>query len=350
MPHDERRSMQAPPKSSARRTHSRVCVASERAPSSRLGPGSDNAEESPRATPLGWGSTPLLKAEEEVRLSIRIEVGVLADEKLGSGRRHEARLARELARLVVDGERAKEHLIKANVRLVEHFARRFLGRGLDWDDLVQEGMFGLIRAVEGFDYTRGTKFSTYAATWIRQAMGRAVAQHGRTIRLPAHVHAHVERIRVMSEKLAGDLGREPADDELAGAAGVSLQRLRELRGIERPIWSLSMSWPNPDQDVDGWVVPESSRFVPLGDVVIELFWSEPTRPDNGNYDLLTAALATRPPRSREILNLRYGNPPWTLEQIGQRFGITRERARQIVAKELSHLADRLRLGVTGDKP
>ena len=289
----------------------------------------------------------LLSAEEEVELAKRIEAGVLAQERLDSGERLDGLLRRELTWLVGDGEYVKERFITANIRLVGHFASRFLGRGLAWDDVVQEGMLGLMHAVEMFDYTRGVKFSTYASYWIRQAMGRGVEAHERTIRLPAR--AELKRINTAQER-APSSGQQGTED-LSASVGVSAASRDATPQEALPILSLEMPWPDSGATA-GDLDPEDDPLAPLtlGDVIFE---DRPFQPATASpvTTALRTALEELPERDRDMFMLRAGvvdvdgryvvTTPSSLQQIADRYGLTRERIRQIESRVRMTLASRL---------
>jgi RNA polymerase primary sigma factor len=274
------------------------------------------------------GRVPLLTAEEEVELAQRIERGRLAREELAKGnvsprRRH------ELQALIEDGWAAREHLITANSRLVISVAKKYMGRGVPFLDLIQEGNIGLIRAAKKFDYRRGHKFSTYATWWIRQAVTRAIADQGRTIRVPVHMGDQINKLLRVQHQLTQRLGRDPSVDELAGALDVTPQKVENMIQVARR--PLSLETPTDDE--------EDSV---LGDFIQD---EEVPAPDEtATYNLLRehldAVLNGLPPREVRILQLRYGlldGQAYTLEEVGRKMGVTRERVRQIEAQALSRL-------------
>lgn len=271
---------------------------------------------------------PLLTAEEEVELAQRIERGRMAREELARGnvsirRRH------ELRRLIEDGWAAREHLITANSRLVISVAKKYMGRGVPFLDLIQEGNIGLIRATKKFDYRRGHKFSTYATWWIRQAVTRAIADQGRTIRVPVHMGDQINKLLRTQHQLTQRLGREPSVDELALALDVPPKKVENMIQVARR--PLSLETPTDDE--------EDSV---LGDFIEDD--DAPPPDDTATYNLLREhleeVLNSLPPREVRILQLRYGlldGQAYTLEEVGRKMGVTRERVRQIEAQALSRL-------------
>ncbi|MFD3532197.1 RNA polymerase sigma factor [Streptomyces sp. NPDC058664] len=277
------------------------------------------------------GRIPLLTAEEEVELARRVEAGLFAEEKLATAPDLDTRLAGDLDRLVVLGRTAKRKLIEANLRLVVSVAKRYVGRGLTMLDLVQEGNLGLIRAVEKFDYARGYKFSTYATWWIRQAMSRALADQARTIRVPVHVVELINRVIRVQRRMLQERGYEPTAEEVAAQLDVAPERIGEvLRLAQEPV---SLHAPVGEED-----------DVSLGDLIEDGDAASPV--ESAAFLLLRRhledVLSTLGERERKVVQLRYGlddGRPRTLEEIGQLFGVTRERIRQIESKTLSKLRD-----------
>lgn len=271
---------------------------------------------------------PLLTAQEEVDLARRMERGRKARQRLARGDLAPAERAR-LDRIARDGDAAREHLIKANSRLVISVAKRYVGRGVPFLDLIQEGNIGLMRAVGKFDYRRGYKFSTYATWWIRQAVSRAVADQGRTIRVPVHMHDQIRRYAETRRHLAQETGRDPTLEEIAEAMGLPPEKvLRIQRAAQLPI---SLETPVGD-DGDAF----------LGDFIEDETSEEPV--DAAVRDLLreciNEVLESFDPREVRILKLRFGlddGRPHTLEEVGQKFNLTRERIRQIEAEALRRL-------------
>ena len=274
------------------------------------------------------GRVPLLTAEEEIRLAKRMESGLFAQEKLdqhdlGTEGHVESRMN------VRDGLAAREHLIRANSRLVISVAKKYIGRGVPFLDLIQEGNIGLIRAANKFKYQLGNKFSTYATWWIRQAVTRAIADQSRTIRVPVHMGDQINKLLRTSHRLTQELGREPTSEELADAMDIPARKAEEmLRVARRP---LSLEMPT---DADG----DSE----LGDFIED---EDSTAPDEEVTsamlrELLQDILQDLPPREVRILQLRYGlvdGETYTLEEVGKKLGVTRERVRQIEAQALSRL-------------
>lgn len=274
------------------------------------------------------GRVPLLTAEEEVQLAKRIEQGRLAREELAKGN-VSIRRRGELQMHIEDGWLAREHLITANSRLVISVAKKYMGRGVPFLDLIQEGNIGLIRAAKKFDYRRGHKFSTYATWWIRQAVTRAIADQGRTIRVPVHMGDQINKLLRVQHQLTQRLGRDPSVDELAQALEVTPQKVENMIQVARR--PLSLETPTDDE--------EDSV---LGDFIQD---EEVPAPDEtATYNLLRehldVVLNGLPPREVRILQLRYGlldGQAYTLEEVGRKMGVTRERVRQIEAQALSRL-------------
>lgn len=271
---------------------------------------------------------PLLTHEEEIALAKRIEAGQEASSMLvQSSRTPKDKL--ELQRLVEDGWAAREHLITANFRLVISVAKKYIGRGLPFLDLIQDGNIGLIRATKKFDFRRGYRFSTYATWWIRQAVSRAVADHGRTIRLPVHLGDQINRMHRLNHRLTQKLGREPSPSELAKALDMPMERVEELLSVDqRP---LSLEFPTDEEDDNDLADFTPDRIQPApADMVHEKIMQEHIR----------AVLNTIPAREAHILQLRYGlldGKSHTLGEVGRKLGVTRERVRQIEAQAFRRL-------------
>ncbi|GAB4500919.1 MAG: RNA polymerase sigma factor RpoD [Anaerolineales bacterium] len=271
---------------------------------------------------------PLLTADEEVRLAQRIEGGRSAREELAKGNVNPRRRS-ELRTTIEDGWAAREHLITANSRLVISVAKKYMGRGVPFLDLIQEGNIGLIRATKKFDYRRGHKFSTYATWWIRQAVTRAIADQGRTFRVPVHMGDQINKLLRVQHQLTQRLGREPSVEEIANALEVPPKKVENMIQVARR--PLSLETPTDDE--------EDSV---LGDFIED---DEATPPDeSATYNLLREHLGevlnSLPPREVRILQLRYGlldGQAYTLEEVGRKMGVTRERVRQIEAQALSRL-------------
>ena len=271
---------------------------------------------------------PLLTAEEEVELAQRIERGRIAREELAKGNVGETRRY-ELRKLIEDGWGGREHLITANSRLVISVAKKYMGRGVPFLDLIQEGNIGLIRATKKFDYRRGHKFSTYATWWIRQAVTRAIADQGRTIRVPVHMGDQINKLLRIQHQLTQKLGREPSVEELAESLDVTPKKVENMIQVARR--PLSLETPTDDE--------EDSV---LGDFIEDN--EAPPPDDTATYNLLKEHLEKvlngLPPREVRILQLRYGlldGQAYTLEEVGRKMGVTRERVRQIEAQALSRL-------------
>lgn len=274
------------------------------------------------------GRVPLLTAEDEVELAKSIEAGLFADEK----RARSGRLSRaeeyDLEMLVRDGRRAKQRLIEANLRLVVSIAKRYVGRGMLFLDLIQEGNLGLIRAVEKFDYTKGYKFSTYATWWIRQAITRAIADQARTIRIPVHMVETINKLVRVQRQLHQDLGREPLPEEIGLEMGLPADRVVEIQRIAQEPVSLQSPIGEEDSDL-GDFIEDADAVVPIEAAAFILL-----------QDQLEDILATLSDREQRIIQLRFGladGHPRTLEEVGREFGVTRERIRQIESKTLAKL-------------
>jgi RNA polymerase primary sigma factor len=271
---------------------------------------------------------PLLNAKEEVSLAQRIELGRMSREELAKGNVYTHRKV-ELRHLIEDGWNAREHLITANSRLVISVAKKYMGRGVPFLDLIQEGNIGLIRATKKFDYRRGHKFSTYATWWIRQAVTRAIADQGRTIRVPVHMGDQINKLLRIQHQLTQRLGREPSVDELAIALDVPPKKVENMIQVARR--PLSLETPTDDE--------EDSV---LGDFIEDD--QSPPPDETATYNLLREhieeVLNSLPPREVRILQLRYGlldGQAYTLEEVGRKMGVTRERVRQIEAQALIRL-------------
>lgn len=275
------------------------------------------------------GKVPLLTAEEEVSLAIRMETGKKAQLRLNNGKYHSEDKRWELERNIDDGIAAREHLIRANSRLVISVAKKYIGRGVPFLDLIQEGNIGLIRASNKFDYKRGHKFSTYATWWIRQAVTRAIADQSRTIRVPVHMGDQINKMLRISHQLTQQLGRGPTPEELAAEMEIPVRKVEQMLDVARRPLSLEM--PTDEEE-------EST----LGDFVEDI--ESPSPPDEVSStmlrDLLLEILVDLPPREVKILQMRYGlldGQTYTLEEVGKKLGVTRERVRQIEAQALSRL-------------
>ncbi len=274
------------------------------------------------------GKVPLLTPEEEVELAKKIEEGRLAKKRLAKGV-SDPEERKRLEKLVEEGKEAQDHLIKANSRLVVSVAKKYIGRGVPFLDLIQEGNIGLIRAVKKFDYRRGYKFSTYATWWIRQAVTRAIADQGRTIRVPVHMYEQINQLARAVRKLVQELGREPTTEEIAAELGISPSKVEQIvRVSQRP---LSLETP---------VGEEEDSF--LGDFIEDVSSPSPTETASQSLlrEQLEEILKSLSPREAKILKLRFGlldGYSYTLEEVGRKFGVTRERIRQIEAQALGRL-------------
>jgi RNA polymerase primary sigma factor len=275
------------------------------------------------------GRVPLLTAEEEVELAKAIEAGLFAEEKLHGGFPLAGAERAELALLGGDGLRAKQRLIEANLRLVVSIAKRYIGRGLGFLDLIQEGNLGLIRAVEKFDYTKGYKFSTYATWWIRQAITRAIADQARTIRIPVHMVETINKLIRIQRQLLQDLGREPMPEEIAKEMDLTPDKVREILKVSQEPVSLETPIGEEEDSHLGDFIEDSDAVVPVDAASFILLQEQ-----------LDSVLHTLSDREKKVIQLRFGltdGHPRTLEEVGREFGVTRERIRQIESKTLSKL-------------
>lgn len=276
------------------------------------------------------GRVPLLNAQEEVDLAKRMEKAELARQHL---EQHRDEIPMEdisyWEEIIYDGELAQEHLIRANARLVISVAKKYIGRGVPFLDLIQEGNIGLIRATNKFEYQRGHKFSTYATWWIRQAVSRAVADQGRTIRVPVHMGDQLNRMRRVQLQLLQELGREPTIDELAIGMETTPDKVENLLEIARRPVSLETPIDDEGDSTFGDFVEDVNSPAPAEEVATHLL-----------HEQLQEALNRLPPREAQILRLRYGledGRVYTLEEVGQTIGVTRERVRQLEAQALNRL-------------
>ncbi|MEU8813865.1 RNA polymerase sigma factor [Actinoplanes sp. NPDC048796] len=279
------------------------------------------------------GKVPLLNAEQEVELAKRIEAGLYAAERLRACDEGEEKLERNMERdlrwIGRDGERAKNHLLEANLRLVVSLAKRYTGRGMAFLDLIQEGNLGLIRAVEKFDYTKGYKFSTYATWWIRQAITRAMADQARTIRIPVHMVEVINKLGRIQRELLQDLGREPTPEELAKEMDITPEKVLEIQQYAREPISLDQTIGDEGDSQLGDFIEDSEAVVAVDAVSFSLL-----------QDQLQQVLQTLSEREAGVVRLRFGltdGQPRTLDEIGQVYGVTRERIRQIESKTMSKL-------------
>jgi RNA polymerase primary sigma factor len=275
------------------------------------------------------GKVALLNAELEVELAKRIEAGLFAEEKLATEKRLSKEMTRDLRWVTKDGQRAKSHLLEANLRLVVSLAKRYTGRGMQFLDLIQEGNLGLIRAVEKFDYTKGYKFSTYATWWIRQAITRAMADQARTIRIPVHMVEVINKLARVQRQLLQDLGREPTPEELARELDMTPEKVVEVQKYGREPISLSTPLGEDGDSEFGDLIEDTEAVVPADAVGYSMLQRE-----------LERILDSLHPREAGVIRSRFGlgdGVQKTLDQIGEEFGVTRERIRQIEAKTMSKL-------------
>ena len=273
--------------------------------------------------------TPLLTAEEEVRLARRIEVGQEAREHLRTQSSLEDRKRNGLEARILDAERARQHLIRANFRLVVSIAKKYVNRGVSFLDLIQEGNIGLIRAVEKFDYHRGFKFSTYATWWIRQATTRAIADQGRTIRVPVHMCERINKVGRAQRDLLQELGREPSAQEIAARLGTTPQKIESIMMVSHRPLSLEMPVGDEQDSHLADFIEDDSTPPPTDAASLQLLREQ--------MEQMLSSLSAREGR---VLQLRFGlrdGRSHTLEEVGQKFGLTRERIRQIEAEALSKL-------------
>ncbi|HZU47433.1 MAG TPA: RNA polymerase sigma factor [Mycobacterium sp.] len=279
------------------------------------------------------GKVALLNAEEEVELAKRIEAGLYASQLLAEmaerGEKLPAAQRRDMMWICRDGDRAKNHLLEANLRLVVSLAKRYTGRGMAFLDLIQEGNLGLIRAVEKFDYTKGYKFSTYATWWIRQAITRAMADQARTIRIPVHMVEVINKLGRIQRELLQDLGREPTPEELAKEMDITPEKVLEIQQYAREPISLDQTIGDEGDSQLGDFIEDSEAVVAVDAVSFTLL-----------QDQLQSVLETLSEREAGVVRLRFGltdGQPRTLDEIGQVYGVTRERIRQIESKTMSKL-------------
>ncbi len=275
------------------------------------------------------GRVPLLNAEMEVELSLQVEAGLFAEEKIATEKKMDRKLKRELEQLVIQGHRAKNHLLEANLRLVVSLAKRYTGRGMLFLDLIQEGNLGLIRAVEKFDYTKGYKFSTYATWWIRQAITRAMADQARTIRIPVHMVEVINKLARVQRQMLQDLGREPTPEELAKELDMTPEKVVEVQKYGREPISLHTPLGEEGDSEFGDLIEDSEAIVPADAVSFTLLQEQ-----------LHSVLDTLSEREAGVVAMRFGltdGQPKTLDEIGKVYGVTRERIRQIESKTMSKL-------------
>ena len=286
------------------------------------------------------GKVDLLTADEEVHLAMKIEAGTEASEKLEAAENGEIELTRaeqrRLMRIEQVGLDAKQQLISANLRLVVSIAKRYVGRGMLFLDLIQEGNLGLIRAVEKFDYTKGFKFSTYATWWIRQAITRAIADQARTIRIPVHMVETINKLIRVQRQLLQDLGRDPTPEEIGAEMGMSPDRVREIQKISQEPVSLETPIGEEEDSQLGDFIEDSTAVAP-----------PEAASDSMLREQLDQVLDGLADRERKVIKFRFGledGHPRTLEEVGREFGVTRERIRQIESKTLAKLRHPSRSG------
>jgi RNA polymerase primary sigma factor len=275
------------------------------------------------------GRVPLLNAEMEVELSLQVEAGLFAEEKILHDKKLDKKTKREYEQLVLQGRRAKNHLLEANLRLVVSLAKRYTGRGMLFLDLIQEGNLGLIRAVEKFDYTKGYKFSTYATWWIRQAITRAMADQARTIRIPVHMVEVINKLARVQRQMLQDLGREPTPEELAKELDMTPEKVVEVQKYGREPISLHTPLGEEGDSEFGDLIEDSEAIVPADAVSFTLLQEQ-----------LHSVLDTLSEREAGVVAMRFGltdGQPKTLDEIGKVYGVTRERIRQIESKTMSKL-------------
>jgi len=275
------------------------------------------------------GKVALLNAAEEVELAMRIEAGLFAEEKLATEKGLPKKLERELKWVARDGQRAKSHLLGANLRLVVSLAKRYTGRGMQFLDLIQEGNLGLIRAVEKFDYTKGFKFSTYATWWIRQAITRAMADQARTIRIPVHMVEVINKLARVQRQMLQDLGREPTPEELSRELDMTPEKVIEVQKYGREPISLHTPLGEDGDSEFGDLIEDTEAVVPADAVGFTMLQQQ-----------LEQLLDSLSEREAGVIRMRFGlgdGQPKTLDQIGDTFGVTRERIRQIESKTMAKL-------------
>jgi len=276
------------------------------------------------------GKVALLTAADEVELAKRIEAGLYAQHLLAASNNFSAARKRELRAIVVDGDRAKDHLLRANLRLVVSLAKRYTGHGMPFLDLIQEGNLGLIRAVEKFDYAKGFKFSTYATWWIRQAISRAMADQSRTIRLPVHLVEQVNKLQRIRRELSQELGREVEHRELAEQLDITEERVRELIDLSRDLVSLDQTvGTDDDASLGDFIADERATTAAATNVESDLMRAQ-----------LRQVLDSLEAREAAVVRMRYGldgGQPKTLDEIGRAFKLSRERIRQIERETMAKL-------------
>jgi RNA polymerase primary sigma factor len=270
---------------------------------------------------------PLLTTEEEIDLAMRLEAGDEAARKLHNNPNHKR--AHELQQMVQDGVLAREHLIKANTRLVVSIAKKYMARGVPFLDLIQEGNLGLMKAVEKFDYRRGYRFSTYATWWIRQTITRAIADQGRTIRVPVHMSDRIRRLYRVARTLEQDYGRKPTPEEIATEMNIDPRKVRWMLRVSWQPLSLERPVGEDDDSEFGHFIENDSLPSPSQSTFDKML-----------HEKIDVLLDSLTPREARILRLRFGllnGRSHTLEEVGEKFGLTRERIRQIEGKALRRL-------------
>jgi RNA polymerase primary sigma factor len=300
----------------------------------RSGPEGQRAAAAPSSDPVRLylkeiGRVPLLTAADEVELAKAIEAGLFAADRLAVDPALPDALRRDLAAVELAGVLAKRRLVEANLRLVVSIAKRYVGRGMAFLDLIQEGNVGLIRAVEKFDYTRGFKFSTYATWWIRQAITRAIADQARTIRIPVHMVETINKVLRLQRQMLQELGREPTPEELAAALDLSPDKVVEIQRLAQEPVSLDTPVGEADDSHLGDFIEDADAVLPAEAAAVRLLKEQ-----------LDTVLHDLSEREQQVILLRFGlldGRPRTLEEVGQEFGVTRERIRQIESKTLLKL-------------
>lgn len=278
------------------------------------------------------GREPLLSRDEEIELAQAMDKAREAGDALRENGHHRAEDVDRLKALIEKGDQARGHMVRANMRLVVSIAKRYRGRGVPFLDLIQEGTLGLMKAVDKFDLAEGCRFSTYATWWIRQSVSRYTVKHSRSIRVPAHRHHQIARLNKQAMALEQELGRRPTAQEVAERMGdTTVAKVEELMRISRRVTTMCLDtspWDNPEFESLGEIIPDTA---PAPDKIAE---------DGLMQERVHAALDTLKPREARIVRLRYGIGgvrPHTLEEVGNKFGLTRERIRQIEAQALKRL-------------